>query len=96
MDGANSEAIVTNAQLASQANNSQDVLKYLTAIVAQQSIFAQETAKYGAQNRMDNQVSNLNLANISRTVDRQENERNVNNNLTSMESVYATLGISLF
>lgn len=96
LDAANSEAIVTNAQLASQANNTQDVLKYLTAIVAQQSIFAQETAKYGAQGRMDNQVSNLNLANISRTVDRQENERNVNNNLTSMESVSATLGISLF
>lgn len=93
LDAANSEAIATNAQLASQANNTQDVLKYLTAIVAQQSIFDQESAKYGAQGRMDNQVSNLNLANISRTVDRQENERNVNNNLTSMESVYATLGL---
>ena len=91
-----SEEIINNAQLASEADNTQDVLKYLTAIVAQQSIFAQENTKYGAQNRMDNQVSNLNLANISRTVDREENERNVNNNLTSMETVSATLGINLF
>ena len=95
-DASNSETIINHAQAANAATNTQDVLKRIAYINAHRAIYLQKMTKNSAQNRVDNQISNLNLANISRTEDQRLNMERVNQNLTTAEAISATLGITLF
>ncbi|GFE72062.1 hypothetical protein [Chroococcus sp. FPU101] len=69
------QSILETGEEALKAESTQDAVKILAWTTAQQAILAQQQVKDGQMSRVDSQIANLNLSNISETLDEQRSDR---------------------
>lgn len=69
------QSILETGEEALEAESTQDAVKILAWTTAQQAILAQQQVKDGQMSRVDSQIANLNLSNISETLDEQRSDR---------------------
>ena len=90
------EAGVDTATLAMSATSTQDVMKMIALMQSQQLILAQKTATTAEMSRFDRQFTNLNLANISQSIDKQLNQKAVENQIRSDAFIDSLRRVRLF
>jgi hypothetical protein len=90
------QAGIDTATLAMEATNTQDVMKMIALMQSQQMILAQKTATSTEMNRFDQQIANLNLANISQSIDKQLNQKAVENQIRSDAFIDSLRRVRLF
>ena len=90
------QAGIETATQAFKATNTQDVLKMIALMHSQQMILTQKTSTTKEMSRLDHQIANLNLANISQSVDLQLNQKAVEDQIRSDALIDSLRRIRLF
>ena len=90
------EAAVKTADGAQSLNVTQDAIKEIAKIEAQQTILMGSIRADSLRNRVDNQFRNLNLVNISRTVDEANRSRRVELSAQGAKAMYMSAQVNLF
>ncbi|MDV3002837.1 MAG: hypothetical protein N5P05_004492 (plasmid) [Chroococcopsis gigantea SAG 12.99] len=90
------QSILTTGQEALSAESTQDAVKILAWANAQQAILTQQQVRDGQMSRVDSQITNLNLSNISDTLDEQRSDRYVRERIDTEGFANAAIRAGLF
>ncbi|MBR8831707.1 MAG: hypothetical protein N5P05_002701 [Chroococcopsis gigantea SAG 12.99] len=90
------QSVLQTGEEALGAESTQDAVKILAWANAQQAILTQQQVKDGQMSRVDSQITNLNLSNISDTLDQQRSDRYVKERIDSEALTNAAMRAGLF
>ncbi len=77
-------------------SNSGKLLQMMALMEAQQTILSQQQANNSELNRIDQQIGNLNLANISETLDSEKTRKSVDKQITYEGLIQSVNGLSMY
>ncbi len=90
------EAIAEEAEAAQELDVTQDVMKATIRVMANQSAFLGASRTDATNARIERQFTNLNLVNISRTLDEERKTRRVESAAAGAKALYMGAQVGLF
>lgn len=92
------KAVISSAQIAKGAQGldvTQDVMKQMVQMQATESLLTGSLAASSQQHRVDSAFANLNLTNISRSLDESNRSRRIDRSLLSNKALQSTASLKL-
>lgn len=89
----------TSMEIGTQAlrtRNERKLLRMMALMEAQQTILQQSQANTAEMSRVDQQITNLNLANISKTLDKEQTEKQVEKRVVTDGLIRAVNGLGMY